>query len=197
MAKKKSENAAAITLNVKDKEDADRQLAKVYTSPVTLSANTMRNLHKDHDFSLPELMHALNDYSSNTKENALEPLQGMLIQQMQVLHSIFTKATNQWAGANYLPQYQAYGAIAMKAQNLCRMTAATLSDMRNPNRTTFIKNTAQNQQINLGNPASKKDSAKSSNELLSEGKDATLDSGGTSAASGTDKELEAVEKSRR
>ena len=185
-----------LTVVAKDDAEAATKRAKIFTRPVVMTANTMLNLHAEQKLNLTDMMEALSDYSENARETNLEPLEKMLIGQMHVLHNMFNKAVNHWNSAQYMPQYQGYGAVALKAQNLCCMTAATLADMRNPSRTTFIKNTAQNQQINMGE-SSPKNSGKFSNELLSEESHETMDTGGTGKAGGTDKELAAVEKGRR
>jgi hypothetical protein len=56
------------------------------------------------------------------------------------------------ATAERLEQIQVYGHLALKAQNQCRATLATLADIKNPQAVAFIKNTATNQQVNIGEP---------------------------------------------
>jgi hypothetical protein len=153
-------------------------------STVAISFNDILKLEQDY----AAMMVALKELTKKVRERDLSEIESTLAAQTYLLHAIFIKSTDRMANAQYIQHYHAYGAVALKAQNLCRKTAATLADMKNPIRATFIKNTAQNQQVNFGQNFSEKPA----NELLSEGHDATLDTGGTAAAGRTDTALAAV-----
>ena len=94
--------------------------------------------------------------------------------------------------AEYLNQMQVHGQLALKAQNQCRATLAALADIKNPARATFIKNTATNQQVNLGAAPPQKNSADSANELLEVKAHERLDTRAPSEAVPVDSPLEAV-----
>jgi len=178
-------------------------LAGIYAAPVVMTAQSLLNLHnKAEKLNLTGMIDALNDFSSAAAKDNGKSIEKMLVGQMQLLHTIFTKAATHWSNAEYVPQYQAYGNIALKAQNLCRMTAETLVTMKNP--PTIIKNTAYNQQVNVGTEKTEK----TTNELLSDKSNApksppqlehqhhaTMDTLGTPAASRTDKAMATMEKS--
>ena len=185
----KNKKKADLIVQAKTEAEKNKRLAEIYTSPLTMTAHAISDLHKGVNLSLPDMMSEVKTYSQKAQDNNLTSIENMLLGQMQLLHTIFTKAAINWGRAETMTQYQGYGNIALKAQNLCRMTAATLADMKNPNRTTFIKNTAVNQQVNF----TPENSAKTSNELLSEAQDATMDTRGTQATSGTDKDMATVE----
>ena len=74
--------------------------------------------------------------------------------------------------SEYLNQTETYSRIALKAQNQCRQTLATLIEMKNPRRTMFVKQqyNAVNQQVNHGQPESQSENSKNSekpaNKLL-------------------------------
>jgi hypothetical protein len=93
--------------------------------------------------------------------------------------------------AEYLSGLQVNSKIALKAQNQCRQTLAALAEIKNPKRTTFIKNAAQNQQINY-NQNSEKNNQNKSNELLTCNNYAPMDITGTATASTVNQEMETV-----
>ena len=90
-------------------------------------------------------------------------MQLLLCAQAQVLNTIFCKFTGGMAKAERINELQAYGALALKAQNSCRKTIAAIAELKNPKRAVFIKNTAVNQQVNFN----AKNSQNPTNELLS------------------------------
>jgi len=86
--------------------------------------------------------------------------------------------------------------LALKAQNQCRTTIATLSEMKNPKRATFIKqlNQANQMQVNNDNSESKnlKKTTNPANELLEKTDGERLDTRTTSETIGTNQDLETV-----
>ena len=77
-------------------------------------------------------------------------LEAMLTTKAHVLDSIFNKYIGVAAHSEQLNQFQCFAGIALKAQNQCRQTISVLGELKNPKRSTFIKqqNNAVNQQIN-------------------------------------------------
>ena len=59
-------------------------------------------------------------------------LEMMLACQANVLSKIFTDATNKYAEAQTQDDARSYAAIALKAQNYCRKTVGTLSQVKPP-----------------------------------------------------------------
>lgn len=118
----------------------------------------------------------------------LSQVESMLVAQMHLLNAIMLTTAEKLADAKYVQQYQIYGTIALKAQDLSRKTAITINNIKHPSPTTFIKNTAQNQQVNFNQ--------NSSNELLSEADNETVDTAGTTAPGGVDTSVETMDKSR-
>jgi hypothetical protein len=122
----------------------------------------------------------------------------MLLSQAHVLQAMGTFFTMKLSGAEYLNQVEAYSRIALKAQNQCRQTLATLGELKNPKRTTFVKqqNNAVNQQINNGGVEQSENQEKpdnSANKLLEEDSPSEwMDFGETEETSGVNQGLEAV-----
>jgi hypothetical protein len=94
--------------------------------------------------------------------------QAVLYNQALVLQEIFTRCVCQMMTGDQ-NRTQIYGQLALKAQNQCRNTLATLNAIRNPQATAFIKNTATNQQVNIG------ESVYSINELSGKSNHAAID----------------------
>jgi hypothetical protein len=128
----------------------------------------------------------------------------MLLCQAHTLDFLFSELAQQAHCQQQMPNYEAFMRMALKAQNQCRCTLETLSNIKNPP-VVFAKqaNISQgNQQINNGVPgqASRaEDNQKQPNELLVEevhyGSTA-LDKGSTGEAVPVNSRLEAVEKCR-
>jgi hypothetical protein len=63
----------------------------------------------------------------------------MLTGQAYSFQAIFNYASGKTLNAEYFNQLQIYSKLALKAQNQCRQTVATLANMKAPKNTTFIK----------------------------------------------------------
>jgi hypothetical protein len=97
--------------------------------------------------------------------------EAMLFSQANALQSIFTSLARRAVCQEYLKQYQCYMAIALKAQNQCRMTLETLSLIKNPPVFARQANIAHGpQQVNNGTPppapAREENSQSEQNKLL-------------------------------
>ena len=122
----------------------------------------------------------------------MKRIEAMLLDQAHTLQVIFTHSTQRMANAEILDHLEAFGRLALKAQNQCRQTLATLGELKNPKRATFIKqqNNAVNQQIKQAENSKKTD--EESNELLEVIPSERLDTRAPQAAIGTDQEMETV-----
>lgn len=188
---------ADITIQAKDEAEKEKKIAELYIAPHVLSANTLIQLSQGEGLELVPMAEALQGFAEKIAKGDLGQVEVMLAVQLQILHTIFLKATNRMATADYIPQYQAYGAVALKAQNLTRMTAATLAEMKHPVQPTVIKNTAYHQQVNLGQSAEKSPNELLSTPQLEHHHHAEMDTGGTPAAGGIDQDMETVGTRRR
>ena len=87
------------------------------------------------------------------ENNDVSRCEAMLFSQANALQSIFTNLARRAVNQEYLKQYQCYMAIALKAQNQCRMTLETLSLIKNPPVFARQANIAHGpQQVNNGTP---------------------------------------------
>ena len=122
----------------------------------------------------------------------LSTLEAMLFDQSHVLQTLFVLFTHKLSHAKHLEQVDTYSRIALKAQNQCRQTLATLGELKNPKRATFIRqqNNAVNQQINQDKNSKKPE--KESNEVLEVIPSERLDIRETQTTIGANPEMETV-----
>ena len=124
---------------------------------------------------------AVSPVRDNSSDLARTPeLDGAIVlaSQVQVLNAIFNRYTliSMAALENGKPGWEPALCLALRAQNECRRSIATLNELRNPKKTTFIKKNIERQQ----------------NNLHVEGGNATMDGGIEAAAIGANQDLEAV-----
>ena len=93
---------------------------------------------------------ALKDLKELMTSEGLEHQEELLMLQAELLNLVFVDNVMRMKAADMIPPARLFGDIALKAQNQCRRTVMALADLRNPKRTTFIRqqNNAVNQQVN-------------------------------------------------
>ena len=174
-------------------------VARTLSQPETSAASVIENWQKDtHDVNA--LAAELGKQVEAVNGGDLRRAEGLLIAQAHTLDNIFANLTRRATGQQYLPQWEAYMRMAMKAQNQCRMTLETLANIKNPPvvfaRQANINNGGQ-QQVNNGTAppqptqvhahAAKSQAAPT--ELLEATDVQRLDTGAEGAAGGTDQVL--------
>lgn|GEM_PF-4448422 len=102
----------------------------------------------------------------------------VLASQVQVLNALFNRYTQISMALleSGKPGWEPALHLALRAQNECRRSIATLNELRNPRKTTFIKKNIERQQ----------------NNLHLEGGNAQMDTGIETEAIGANQDLEAV-----
>jgi hypothetical protein len=193
----------AQTLIVKNQrgKSEERKLAEVLLSSTTLNAFTAETFISSFagKVDLTEAIDVMNEKTEKIIAGDLSELESTLTAQAVSLNAIFNTLAKRSAQnmGNYLKSTEVYMRLALKAQAQCARTIEVLATMKNPP-IVYAKqaNIAQgHQQINNGNqsPTHARKTKNSSNELLSEDSNATLDSRGTIKAGGANQELAAVE----
>ena len=127
----------------------------------------------------------------------LSRVEAMLIDQAHLLQAMIMYFMQHATRSDLLAGLDTYSRLALKAQNQCRQTLATLIELKNPKRTQFIKqqNNAVNQQINQERKVPAESvikSKKSTNKLLDKESHERLDNGAAEEAIGANQELETV-----
>lgn len=137
---------------------------------------------------------ALKESANQVKAGDLSGLETMLVSQAHTLQNIFMQMVNKMSDAKQLNQLDTFARIALKAQNQSRSTIATLHELKNPQRATFIKQLNQANQMQVNNS---ENFSNSQNELLDGQNGEWLDSGATGKTGGFNQNLATVEKVHR
>jgi len=184
---------------VAEKGNQDAALAKVYSTPSLNAASLQLTFNPNSELNLMACMEEMKEQFAAINKGDTRRIESMLIGQAHSLQAMFTFYANKMAAAEYLSSLKVYSAIALKTQNQCRQTLSALAEIKKPKRTTFVKNQATNQQINMNGKGEipEKNTPILSNELLSEAHHATMDNIGTTTATGANKELATLENGRR
>jgi len=190
-ATKPASRGKAVKLAAESKVEKKKRLAQGVLESSFVASNVIETLTFPKGDFFMELAEDLTAQIEKIGAGDLGDVEAMLFAQAHVLQLIFLKCTHHMNRAEYLNQMQAHGQLALKAQNQCRATLTTLVDIKNPARAVFIKNTATNQQVNLG-AVPQKNSADSTNELLEAKVHERLDTRAPSEAVPVDSPLEAM-----
>ena len=177
-------------------------------SSSTANGNVIQSLHQntnvgENDFGedikmdLESLTDVMETMSGQVKNGNLSNLEEMLVCQTHSLQHMFMTMASKISGTTNPDHIDLFARFALKAQNQCRSTIATLSEMKNPKRATFIKqqNNAVNQQINQDKNSKNLD--KPANELLEQTHGKRLDIRKTQETIGANQDLETVGESNR
>lgn len=178
--------------------------AKCLLTPSESAANAIKSLTQDIaldadgttgvDYKM--LLEELQKKNEAVRNGELGCVEEMLLDQAHILQSLFMTYTQKMSCAEYTEQVEVFSRIALRSQNQCRQTLATLVELKNPKRATFIKqqNNAGNQQVNnnTGDAEILKNSGAKANKLLSEVTHERLDTRTTQASCRVNQELEAV-----
>jgi len=190
-------NPDAVTIHIKPGDDTRTSIAQTYLRPTVQAASTVRAFNKAKDSSGPDLMALIDELGRQVQaanDGDLRRAEAMLIAQAHALDAIFGTLARRAAAQDYLPQFQAFLQLALKAQAQSRATLQTLVEVKYPRQTQFVRqqNVAVNQQVNNGND-SRARAIESEQSKLLEAKDGErLDTAATSAASSADPHLATV-----
>lgn len=152
--KKESRALNSNTLEVQAEPDVSREatMAKLAVEPcMTAAAVSSAYSGVFGDVDLACLHEALVDKALRVHGGNMREVESTLVAQAAALNSIFTSLARRADKQQYLPQFEAYMKLGLRAQNQCRMTLETLATIKNPP-VVFAKqaNIANNQQVNNG-----------------------------------------------
>lgn len=120
-----------------------------------------------------ELVRGLRERSDAIKGGDLSHVEAMLLGQAEVLQSMFVVLARKAARQDYLPQYQTFATLALKAQAQCRATLTALADIKLPRPLAFVgqANIAHGpQQVNVGNGTPPASPARGGNPVTEQSK---------------------------
>jgi len=189
-------NKRAVYVHSSDGELTDSEINKTYLKPQVSAALNMQSWNAD--LSVHGIRKALvTEIDEVAKGNMARP-EAMLLCQAHALELLFSELAQKAHSQQHMPNYEGFMRMAFKAQNQCRMTLETLSNIKNPP-VVFAKQAnfsgGGHQQVNNGVPAQAshaKEIKKAPNKILTELPNETLDTGRTGAAIPIDSDLEAL-----
>ena len=185
---KKPSNEETPTLIIKNQKgkSEERKLAEVLLSPTALNAFTAETFiaSSARALDLTEAVDVINEKTEKIIAGDLSELESTLTAQAISLNAIFNTLAKRSAHnmGNYLKTTEVYMRLALKAQAQCARTIEILATMKNPpivyaRQANFAQG---HQQINNNQSnAHAEKNIYSSNELLNEDNNATLDTRGT------------------
>lgn len=192
MSKKKEDKAIEVIADEDTEEAIKSATAKRLLEPAVQSAMSIECF--DDAYSVKYLTREIEHQNKLLSEGSMERASDILLAQAHSLNALSSHMIRKGHSSDYLDHLKTYFNIALKAQNQCRMTLESLSEIKNPK--PYIQNNkAQYQQINNGEQAPHaQEKMKTTNELLTDGSNdyETMDTRGAQETGGIDKEMEAV-----
>ena len=144
-----------------------------------------------------ESLKTLVNRSQKVRNGDMTSVEAILIAQADTLDAVFNAMLLRAMGnQTNLQHFEGLMRVAMKAQAQCSLTLRTLSEIKNPRKTAFIKqqNNANQQVVNNALPGAQ-ESGKQPNELLSKGESVeAVDKGGETTAIETHSRMDAMEE---
>ena len=192
----------SVYINLKKGEDPNQRHADVklgeYIAPTFATLKFARGIIGE--VSLENAMHSiLNSVERVTNQNNLAGVEGILVTQAYSLNLIFSECISKSAlnAGQYFEASQRYFAMALQAQNQCRMTLETLSNIKNPPviyaKQTNIANGPQ--QVNNGMMPSRAHTDENKNppsKVLEQGNEQRMDTGTQGQSGEGDSKMETV-----
>ena len=148
------------------------------------------------EIDLEESVLIMREKAKKINDGDLSELEATLMAQVVSLNAIFNTLATRSFSSDYMNHMEIKMRLALKAQAQCARTIEILATVKNPP-VVYAKqaNIAHgHQQVNNGNqPTRTGKTLNSSNELLNEDSNATLDTRGTTEASSVNQDMAAVE----
>ena len=182
----------------------EHQLAEIGLSACAANAHTATIFAQGAfgQIGIGEAVAVLRAKAAKTEAGDLSELEATLTAQAATLNAVFNEMARRAAMnmGQHMDATEKYMRLALKAQGQCRATVETLAEIKFPRSATFIKqaNIAGQQQVNNGQASieghkiAPEKTIGPTNELLTEGAHATLDTARAGAASRLDSELETM-----
>jgi len=180
----------------KPTQERASSLAEISVHPVCSAVYDLLRLEPSADLRV--ISRELTKVNIALAKGDLVDAEQMLLSQAHVLQKVFSNFIIRAQNADHLDHLEAFGKIALRAQNQCQRTLRTLLEYKNPKRAMFIKqqNNTLNQMINQGNEKNEKN-IEPANELLEVDHESRLDPGTQKKTGKGNPRLEAVAKVNR
>ena len=201
---KAKKDPSAVVVEQTAQQSQEQAVAKMALTPSLQSALTLKDYTKSFgELDLMSLVGELRSQIEQTVDGNLDRAEAMLTTQAHTLDAIFSNLARLAINSEYLPQFDTYLKLGLRAQSQCRATWETLSAIKNPMGRAYVgqANFAQNQQVNNeAKPSRTRKKPVSQNELIGNQEhepDKWLDAGTPQEAIRADSELETVGEQHR
>lgn len=152
---KAKKDPSAMVLEQRQDESDEQSMARAVLGPSLQSAITVREYGKSFgELNLMSLVDELRSQIGRTIDGNLERAEAMLTAQAHTLDAIFSNLARRAVNAEYLPHFDTYLKLGLRAQSQCRATWETLAAIKNPVGRAYVgqANFANNQQITVWKP---------------------------------------------
>lgn len=154
-----------------DKEEMvnfNKRATGIYMEPTYNASKLIARLKNKRTVQLEHVLEKLLANNIETLNGDFSHAEDVLLNQANALNELFYFALDKLMDAENLPEIQCHSEIAFRAQKNCRATITALKDLKDPRRTTFVKqqNIELNQQVNNLEVKEIQKPKNSANELL-------------------------------
>lgn len=131
----KPKDKKSLKVYMREDESEDATLARTMAAPETNAGLTIKAWQTG---TLPEeidvnaTINELKEQTKALKAGKMDRAEEMLLSQAQTLDELFNTLARRAHRCEYLSQFEANLKLSLKAQNQCRMTLETLSNIKNP-----------------------------------------------------------------
>ncbi len=116
-------------------DDTAKNYAKLLTSPELAAYRVIAGVEhssmKD-TLDVPTLVQTLKDQGAAANRNDLSQAEAMPMNQATALQTLFSRMVERASNADYMPNFESFMRVALKAQSQCRATLETLSTIKHP-----------------------------------------------------------------
>lgn len=194
-----------MTVPMREGETPERAKVKAVLGPSLQGAVTLQqaNAPTMGELDLLALSDELREQADEIRAGKLGKAEAMLMTQASTLDALFHGLTRKALAAEFMPQFEGYMRMALRAQSQARATVETLAEMKHPRPVLIARQanvTTGPQQVNNGVPADGSRTKQSENrptELLGASDGERLDRGTTGAAGGSHPALATVDAIHR
>lgn len=195
---KKAKGASTVQAQANPGETKDEALARKVIRPDVTAAITQHYFHdieSNTEIGINARIDALSEQVAKVHAGDMTLPETMLMSQAFTLDALFGHLARKARTQETIKNYEGFMRMALRAQNQCRMTLETLSNIKNPP-VIFAKQaniSNGHQQINNGASASHTEKKQNqSNELLEHTHGERLDTGTKSETISVNSDLETV-----
>lgn len=183
-------------------EDPKIAATRMFMGPHLLNGNVAAYFAKSQSGEMlpaAAVVTAMTELAKRVNANNLQEVEATLISQATVLNVMFSELGRRAAlnMGEYLDASERYFRMALKAQNQCRMTLETLSNIKNPPVIYAKQANIANGPQQVNNHAHAGENRNQPIKVLEQGNGERMDGGTQCKASGSNPELETVDAGHR